>query len=87
MIKAMRFNAHSLLLCGLFAYICMVIMRFYGYLRRLMALLIYFRVTPGKWLESACNVVIWGLYDGVGGADAKVYPPVGLHFSQNTLIR
>lgn len=27
-IRAMRFNAHSLLLCGLFAYICMGIMRF-----------------------------------------------------------
>lgn len=27
-----------------------------------MASLIHFRVTPGKWLKSACNVVICGLF-------------------------
>ena len=38
-----------------------------------MASLIHFRVTPGKWLESACNVVICSLYDGIGAAVARVY--------------
>lgn len=31
-------------------------------LRLVMASLIHFRVMPEKWLESACNVVICGLY-------------------------
>lgn len=44
-----------------------------------MALLIYW-VMPGKWLESACSVVILGglllvcgLYDGIGVAGVRVY--------------
>ena len=46
-----------------------------------MASLIHFRATPGKWLESACSVVILGdlllvccLYDGIGVVGARVYP-------------
>ena len=47
-----------------------------------MASLIHFRATPGKWLESACSVVILGdlllvccLYDGIGGVvGVRVYP-------------
>ena len=45
-----------------------------------MASLIHFRATPGKWLESACSVVILGdlllvccLYDGIGVVGARVY--------------
>lgn len=38
-----------------------------------MASLIHFRVTFGKWLESACSAVICGLYDGIGAAGARVY--------------
>ena len=45
-----------------------------------MASLIHFRAMPGKWLESACNVVILGdlllvccLYDGIGVVGVRVY--------------
>ena len=47
-----------------------------------MASLIHFRVTPEKWLELACNVVIWGLQMGcmmVWGRGGKGVTPVGLH--------
>ena len=71
MIKAMRFNAHSLFMCGLFAYICMVIMRLQAYFQLEMASLMHFRVTPGKWLELAYNVVICSLYDGIRGSRHK----------------
>ena len=81
MIKAMCFNAHSLLLCGLLTHICMIIIRLQAYFRLEMASLIQFRVTPGKWLESACNMLIWGdlllafgLYDGIGGGGCKGIP-------------
>ncbi len=73
MIKAMRFNAHSLFMCGLFAYICMVIMRLQAYFQLEMASLMHFRVTPGKWLESAYNVLICGLYDDIGAVGTRVY--------------
>lgn len=36
-------------------------------------LLIHFRVTLEKWLESACSVVICGLYDGIGAAVVRLY--------------
>ena len=59
----------------------MIIIRFLAYFRLEMASLIHFRVTPGKWLESACSVVIWGdlslvccLYDGIGVVGVRVYP-------------
>ena len=46
-----------------------------------MSSLIHFRAMPGKWLESACNVVILGdlllvccLYDGIGVLGVRVYP-------------
>ena len=51
----------------------MVIMRFLGQIRLVIASLITFRVTTGKWLESACSVVICGLYDGIGVAGARIY--------------
>lgn len=45
-----------------------------------MVSLIHFRVTPGKWLESACSLVILGdlllvccLYDGIGVVSTRVY--------------
>jgi len=41
-----------------------------------MASLIYFRVIPGKWLESACNclfVALCGLYDDIGQHMPRVY--------------
>lgn len=45
-----------------------------------MVSLIHFRVTPGKWLESACSLVILGdlllvccLYDGIGVVGVRVY--------------
>lgn len=61
-------------MCGLFGCDCMVIMRFSAYFRLVMASLIHFRVTLGKWLESACNVLICGLYDDTrGAAGARVY--------------
>lgn len=63
----MCFNAHSLLLCVLFAYNHMAIMRFSacnGFIDT-------FRVTPGKWLELAYIVLICGLFDGIGAAGGK----------------
>ena len=55
-----------------------------------MASLIYFGVMPGKWLESACDVVICGLYDGIGEAVARVYASrftllKSDHFSQKAI--
>lgn len=86
MIKAMRFNAHSLLLCGLFGHDRVVAMRNLAYFRLLIDSLIHFRATPGKWLESACSAVIWGelllvcgLYDGIG-QQTQGCMPVGLHY-------
>ena len=45
-----------------------------------MVSLIHFRVTPEKWLESACSVLIlcdlllaFGLYDDIGAVGARVY--------------
>ena len=54
--------AHSLLLCGLFAYNYMPTLLFKAYTRLVMASLIHFRVTLGKWLESVCSVVIFGSF-------------------------
>lgn len=51
----------------------MVIMRFLGQIRLVIASLITFRVTPGKWLESAYNVLICGLYDDIGAVGTRVY--------------
>lgn len=46
-----------------------------------MVSLIHFRVTPEKWLESTCSVVILDdlllvccLYDGIGVVCVRVYP-------------
>lgn len=52
-----------------------------AYLGFIMASLIHFRAMPGKWLESACSVLICGdlslvgsVYDGIGVVGARVYP-------------
>ena len=58
----------------------MIIIRLQAYFRLEMASLIQFRVTPEKWLESACSVLIlcdlllaFGLYDDIGAVGARVY--------------
>ena len=52
-----------------------------AYLGFIMASLIHFRAMPGKWLKSACSVLICGdlslvgsVYDGIGVVGARVYP-------------
>ena len=69
MIKAMCFNAHSLLLCGLFAYFTAC----NGFIDT-------FRSMLEEWLESSCSAVILGdlllvcrLYDGIGVVGVRVY--------------
>ncbi len=57
--------AHSLLLCGLFAYNYMPTLLFKAYTRLVMASLIHFRVMPEKWLESAYIVLICGFMRSV----------------------
>lgn len=75
MIKAMRFNAHSLFICGLFGYHAIL-----GLFSACNGFIDHFRVTPGKCLESACRatilgdlLLVCGLYDGIGAAGARVY--------------
>ena len=51
-----------------------------AYLGFIMASLIHFRAMPGKWLKSACSVLICGdlslvgsVYDGIGVVGTRVY--------------
>lgn len=75
MIKAMRFNAHSLFMCGLFGYDRVATLRNLAYLGLVIDSVIHFSVMPGKWLGSACSAVILGdlllvccLYDWINGS-------------------
>lgn len=52
----------------------MSIMRFLAHFWLVMDSVIIFMTTPEKWLELAYIVLICGLYDGGGAADARVYP-------------
>lgn len=63
----MGFNAHSLFVCGLLAHNYMPTLLFKAHFWLVMTSLIHFRVTPEKWLESAYNVLICSLYDGIRG--------------------
>ena len=42
-------------------------------------------VSDVKWLKSACSVLIWGLYGGIG-QQAQGCMPVGLHYIFRTLF-
>lgn len=54
--------AHSLLLCGLFAYICMVIMRFKAHFQIVIAFVIVYGLMVKKWLYERLNALVYGSF-------------------------